>query len=178
VNSETNFIQHKAKAGRSYSISAVQRLRKKEKSWRWSLLANDQVTRVTKGGKYKSLRLAVAAGNGDGLVGVALGNGNSFALARRDAIRRVRKAIVQFPLTAKSSIPHEIEGNFGAAKVMLRPLRTGTGIKAGKTAGIILRLGGVEDIMAKQLGSVSRINNAQAVITALSKLTHASEKLG
>lgn len=140
-----------------------------EKHWRWALLANDQVTRVTKGGKQKSLRLTVAVGDQHGKIGVAVGSGNSFATARRNAIRRARRNVVKFPLTRPRSIKYEVEGNFGAAKILLRPRPRGTGIKAGKVSHAILRLAGIENVMAKQLGSVSRINNARAVLSALSQ---------
>ena len=135
--------------------------------WRWSLLAKDQVARVTKGGKQKSLRLTVAVGDRPGRIGVAVGSGNSFAIARRNAIRRARRNVVQFRRTQPRSIKYEVEGNFGAAKILLRPRPRGTGIKAGKVSHIILRLAGVKNIMVKQLGSVSRINNARAVLSAL-----------
>nr|AVY51820.1 ribosomal protein s5 [Karenia mikimotoi] len=147
-----------------------ERQHESKKHWRWALLANDQVARVTKGGKQKSLRLTVAVGDQHGKIGVAVGSGNSFAIARRNAIRRARRNVVKFPLLTRSrSIKYEVEGNFGAAKILLRPRPRGTGIKAGKVSHIILRLAGIKNIMAKQLGSVSRINNARAVLFALSQ---------
>ena len=139
----------------------------RESSWKWGTVKCDRVARVTKGGKRYSFRYTVAVGDGAGKVGVGVSNDKEPRNARKKAVRDGRRNLIQIPLTFSKSIPHEIVGKFQSAKVLLRPLAKGDGIKAGRTARVVLQLGGITDVMAKQLGSVNGLHNAKAITVAL-----------
>lgn len=155
------------------------RLRYRELSWKWGTVKRNRVARVTKGGKRYSFRYTVVIGDKTGKVGVGVSNDKEPRNARKKAIRDGRRNLIQIPLTFSKSIPHEITGKFQSAKIFLRPLAKGDGIKAGRTTRVVLQLGGITDVMAKQLGSVSNLHNAKAITVALRniKIKHKNSKL-
>ena len=81
-----------------------------------------------------------------------------------------KKNLITVPLTSSNSIPHQINGRFGAAKLILRPSAPGSGVIAGSSIRTVLELAGVKNILAKQLGSNNLLNNARATINGLSNL--------
>lgn len=96
-----------------------------------------------------------------------------------DAIKKsamdARKNIITVPITKYLTLPHRSEAKYGAAKVMLRPVSSGTGIIAGGAVGAVLDMAGVQNASGKQLGSLSPLNNARARIIAAQKMRHFSE---
>lgn len=144
--------------------------RSKARNWKWGTVNCNRVTRVTKGGKRYSFRYTVVIGNKKGKIGIGVSNDKEPKNARKKAIRDGRKKLVLVPLTSSMSIPHEVIGKFQSAKILLRPLARGEGIKAGRTTRVILQLGGITDVMSKQLGSDSKLHNAKAVFQALRNL--------
>ena len=91
-------------------------------------------------------------GNRDGIVGIGFGSANEIPSAISKSIADAKKNLIRVPLTG-STIPHEILGQFKAAKVLLKPASPGTGIIAGLATRIILDFAGVQDILTKRLGS-------------------------
>ena len=91
---------------------------------------------------------------------------NAFKKAKTDG----RKNLIKFPLTKALSIPHRVNGNFGACKVILRPSMEGSGVIAGGAVRTILEVAGVKNVIAKQLGSNNILNNARATINGLLSL--------
>ena len=81
-----------------------------------------------------------------------------------------KKHIIEVPLTKSNSIPHPVNGFGGGAKVMMRPAAPGTGVIAGGAVRTVLELAGVQNILAKQLGSNNPLNNARAAVNALDAL--------
>jgi len=81
-----------------------------------------------------------------------------------------KKHIISIPLTGSNSIPHAINGRFGAAKLILRPSAPGSGVIAGSSIRTVLELAGIKNILSKQLGSNNLLNNARATINGLSNL--------
>jgi hypothetical protein len=87
----------------------------------------------------------------------------------------VEKILIKLPITKSLSIPHNVIGNFGACKVIMRPSIEGSGVIAGGAVRIVLEVAGVKNVIAKQLGSNNLLNNARASICALQNLTTKSQ---
>ncbi len=128
-----------------------------------------RVTKVVKGGKKLSFRAVVIVGNAKGQVGVGVGKAHEVISAIQKGVVDAKKSLVTLPLI-NATIPHQIIGQAGAAKVLLKPAGEGTGIKAGGAARTVLELGGVGDILSKSLGSRSPLNVARATLDGLSRL--------
>ena len=128
-----------------------------------------RVTKVVKGGKKLSFRVAVIIGNEKGKVGVGVGKAAEVLIAIKKAISDAKKKLVDIS-TIGTSISHPVYGVAGGSKVLLKPAADGTGIIAGGTARIVLELAGVGDILAKSQGSKSSLNLARATIQALQQL--------
>ena len=88
----------------------------------------------------------------------------------KDVYFNGKKNLITVPLTSSNSIPHQINGRFGAAKLILRPSAPGSGVIAGSSIRTVLELAGVKNILAKQLGSNNLLNNARETINGLSNL--------
>ncbi len=134
----------------------------------------NRVTKVVKGGKRLSFRALVIIGDMKGRVAVCLGKASEVPSAIKKAIERGKKNLLKVNLTG-GTIPHEVIGEFGAAKVILRPASPGHGVIAGGSVRIVLEAVGVRDVVAKSLGSSNQINNARAALEGLSKLKSYSQ---
>jgi small subunit ribosomal protein S5 len=141
----------------------------KESEWQERVVQIRRVTKVVKGGKL-SFRAIVVVGNEKGQVGVGVGKAADVINAVKKGVADARKHAIDVPLTKSSSIPHPTNGIGGGAKVMIRPASPGTGVIAGGAVRTVLELAGVKNILAKQLGSSSPLNNARAAINALATL--------
>lgn len=128
-----------------------------------------RVAKVVKGGKNMSFRVIVAIGDRTGRVGLGKGNTREIPLAIQQAIRDAKGNLVQVPVL-NGTIPHPVMGKFKAAKVLLKPAYPGTGIIAGETVGMICRLAGIRDILAKSLGSANPLTVAKATMEGLRQL--------
>nr|QCI04252.1 ribosomal protein S5 [Anotrichium furcellatum] len=143
---------------------------KEELQWEEKVVQVKRVTKVVKGGKKLSFRAVLIIGNEKGQIGVGVGKANDVIGAVKKAVTDAKKHIISIPLTKYYSIPHPIIGIAGAAKIILRPSATGSGVIAGGATRIVLELAGIKNILAKQLGSNNTLNNARAVINALKNL--------
>ncbi len=146
------------------------RAKEKETDWQERVVQIRRVTKVVKGGKKLSFRAIVVVGNEKGQVGVGVGKASDVIGAVRKGVADGKKHIVDVPLTRANSIPHPVNGVGGGAKVIMRPAAPGTGVIAGGAVRTVLELAGVQNILAKQLGSDNPLNNARAAVTALSSL--------
>jgi len=135
------------------------------------LIKISRVSKVTKGGKKLSFRAIVVVGDENGKVGVGVAKADDVVNAFKKAKTDGRKNLIELPLTKALSIPHHVVGTFGACKVILRPSIEGSGVIAGGAVRIVLEVGGVKNVIAKQLGSNNLLNNARASIYALKNLT-------
>ena len=142
---------------------------KEASEWIEKVVQIRRVTKVVKGGKKMSFRAVVVVGNAKGQVGVGVGKALEVISAIQKAVVDAKKNLLSIPLI-NSTIPHQVYGRAGAAKVLLRPAREGTGIKAGGAARTVLELGGVGDILSKSLGSRSPLNVARATLNGLTQL--------
>ncbi|CAI9087426.1 OLC1v1021492C1 [Oldenlandia corymbosa var. corymbosa] len=129
-----------------------------------------RVTKVVKGGKQLHFRAVVIVGDKKGQVGVGVGKAKEVAAAVQKSAANARRNIISVPMTKYSTFPHRADGDFGAAKVMLRPASPGTGVIAGGAVRIVLEMAGVENALGKQLGSNNALNNARATVVAVQKM--------
>ena len=129
-----------------------------------------RVTKVVKGGNILSFRAIVAVGNKKGKIAVGVGKGKEVMPATTKAVAEALRDIVEFPVAKNDSIPHTTVGSATSASVILKPAGEGTGVIAGGATRTVLELAGVENVLSKQLGSDSLLNNARATVNALAKL--------
>lgn len=133
------------------------------------LLELRRVTKVTKGGRNLHFAATVAVGDGKGRVGIGSGKANevpeAIKKARNAAVKNVKKIVI----VDNRTISHEIIGTQGAAKVLLKPAKAGTGVIAGGPVRTVLELAGIKDVVSKSLGSNKKINTSRATMNALVK---------
>ncbi len=127
----------------------------------------DRINKVVTGGKRMAFRAFVIAGDLKGSVGIGVGKSKEVPNAIRKAIEKSKKSLFKVNIVS-GTLPHMVEGKFGASKVILKPARPGTGVIAGGAVRIILESLGIKDIVAKTLGSNNSINSAKAALVALS----------
>ena len=135
------------------------------------LIKISRVSKVTKGGKKLSFRAIVVIGDEKGKVGVGVAKADDVVNAFKKAKADGHKNLIELPITKSLSIPHNVVGNYGACKVIMRPSIEGSGVIAGGAVRIVLEVAGVKNVIAKQLGSYNLLNNARASICALQNLT-------
>ena len=135
------------------------------------LIKISRVSKVTKGGKKLSFRAIVVIGDENGKVGVGVAKADDVVNAFKKAKADGHKNLIELPITKSLSIPHNVVGNYGACKVIMRPSIEGSGVIAGGAVRIVLEVAGVKNVIAKQLGSNNLLNNARASICALQNLT-------
>jgi small subunit ribosomal protein S5 len=129
-----------------------------------------RVTKVVKGGKQLSFRAVVVLGDKKGRVGVGVAKAKEVIIAVQKAGTDARRHIITVPMTKYLTFPHRADGQYGAAKVMLRPAATGTGVIAGGSVRVVLELAGVENALGKEIGSKNPLNNARAVVEAVTQM--------
>lgn len=139
------------------------------------LIKISRVSKVTKGGKKLSFRSIVVIGDENGIVGVGVAKANDVINAFKKAKTDARKNLITVPITKSLSIPHNVIGNFGACKIIMRPSIEGSGVIAGGAVRTVLEVAGIKNVIAKQLGSDNLLNNARASIAALSNLRTKSD---
>jgi len=129
-----------------------------------------RVTKVVKGGRTFRFSALVVVGDGNGYVGVGLGKAMEIPNAIEKGIQDAKKNLIYIERNNADSIYHEFMGEFGSAKLLLKPAKEGTGVIAGGPARAVLELAGIRNIRTKSLGSNNKKNVVHATIEALAAL--------
>jgi small subunit ribosomal protein S5 len=132
-----------------------------------------RTAKVVKGGRRFNFSALVVVGDGKGHVGFGLGKASEVVDAVTKATEAAKKSVVKVRLS-KNTIPHEVIGKYGAAKVLIKPASAGTGVIAAGGIRAILELAGVQDVLTKSMGSSNPHNTVKAALRALESLEDAN----
>ena len=140
-----------------------------ESEYQEQLVALNRVSKTVKGGRIARFAALMVIGNGKGRVGYGLGKAAEVPEAIRKGIEDAKKNMITVSL-ADTTIPHEVIGEFGSGRVLLKPAPTGTGIIAGGSVRKVLEAAGIKNIRAKCLRSSNPINVVKATFEGLAQL--------
>ena len=136
----------------------------------------NRVSKVVKGGRRFGLTALVVVGDGNGSVGVGMGKSQEVPIAIKKGVEDAKKNMFTVPLTDEGSIPHEVLGEFGAGRVLIKPAVPGTGVMAGGPVRAIMELAGVKNVITKSLGTNNAMNIVKAAAEGL-KLMESPEEV-
>ncbi len=145
-----------------------------EKEFEEKVVVTRRVSKTVKGGRIMRFAAVVVIGDHNGRVGYGTGKSAEVPEAIKKAIEDAKKNVITVSLKG-TSVPHEVTGEYGAARVLIKPAAEGTGIIAGGTCRAVLELAGIKDIRAKCLRSNNKINVVKATFAGLASLRTAEE---
>jgi small subunit ribosomal protein S5 len=136
------------------------------------LVGINRVAKVVKGGRRFGFAAIVVVGDGKGRVGHGTGKAREVPEAIRKATESARKALVRVPLREGRTLHHDMEGHYGAGRVVVRAAKPGTGIIAGGPMRAIFEALGIQDVVAKSVGTSNPHNMIRATFEALGRATN------
>ncbi len=134
-----------------------------------------RVSKTVKGGRRMSPLALVVVGDGKGNVGVGMGKSAEVPLAIQKGVDDAKKNMFHVPVTEEGTIPHEIEGSFGAGRVLIKPAVPGTGVIAGGAVRPLFELAGIKNVLSKSLGTDNALNIIKAAAEGLKELSSPEE---
>ena len=136
----------------------------------------NRVSKVVKGGRRFGLTALVVVGDGNGSVGVGMGKSQEVPIAIKKGVEDAKKNMFTVALTPEKTVPHEILGEYGAGRVLIKPAVPGTGVMAGGPVRAIMELAGVKNVITKSLGTNNAMNIVKAAAEGL-KLMESPEEV-
>ncbi len=143
--------------------------RNEEKEFTEKLIRLNRVSKAVKGGRKMSFSALMVVGDGNGRVGYGFGKANDVSEAIRKSVDKAKKNLIVVPIK-KTTLPHEILGQYKSASVLLKPAAPGTGIIAGGPVRAIMESVGIHDVLAKSLGSKNTMNIVKGVFDGFQNL--------
>ncbi|MEF2656219.1 MAG: 30S ribosomal protein S5 [Eggerthellaceae bacterium] len=135
----------------------------------------NRVSKVVKGGRRFALTALVVVGDGNGRVGIGMGKSQEVPTAIKKGVEDAKKNMFAVPLTEAGTLPHDIIGEYGAGRVLIKPAAPGTGVIAGGAARAVMELAGVKDVFCKSLGTDNVMNIVKAAAAGLQDMQSPEE---
>ena len=151
------------------STQSLQRVRASELDLKEKVVAINRVAKVTKGGRTFSFSAIVVVGDGKSIVGHGLGKAREVQEAIAKGMDDAKKNLIKIPVK-NGTLPHEVNGKYGAGRVLIKPASSGTGVIAGGAMRAVFESAGITDVLAKSKGSSNPHNVIKATLNALQKL--------
>src|SRR5260221_5052368 len=140
-----------------------------QKEFSETVVQINRVSKKTKGGNQMRFSALLVIGDRKGKVGVGLAKAKDVRSAIQKAVAQAKRRMIQVPIKG-TTIPHEINIKFGAAKIILKPAPAGSGIIAGGPIRAVMEAAGAKDVSAKILGTTNKITNVNAKMKSINKL--------
>ena len=134
-----------------------------------------RVSKTVKGGRRMSLVALVVVGDGKGTVGLGMGRSTEVPLAIQKGVEDAKKNMFKVPVTAEGSVPHTVEGHYGAGRVLIKPAIEGTGVIAGGPVRPLFELAGITNVRSKSLGTDNAMSIIKAAAEGLKELSSPQE---
>ena len=154
---------------------------KREDEFSENVVALNRVAKTVKGGRIFKFAALVVVGDGKGTVGFGLGKASEVPDAIRKGIEDAKKNMFHVPVTEHGTIPHTVEGHYGAGRVLIKPAIEGTGVIAGGPVRPLFELAGITNVLSKSLGTSNAMNIIKAAAEGLKELSspeQAAERRG
>lgn len=145
-----------------------------EQEFQERVVTINRVSKTVKGGRVMKFSALVVVGNGDGIVGFGIGKAAEVPDAIRKGIEDAKKHLTRIAMRG-TTIPHDIMGEFGAGRVILKPAAPGTGVIAGGAVRAVMECAGITDVLTKSMGSATAVNVVRATVDALKQLEEPEE---